>query len=373
MKLLYVFPEPLPLPRARGGQVVNTAAAIAREGIEVLLAHAPGEGEPLAAYGIVGDGANGSGLRAVAVSRALPWPFGRLHSNRMFMQRFAPLIERERPDAVFLRHLKPACAIRRRFPALPIVYEAHEVFADTAAPTKRTAIERLEREALQAATLVIANSRATAERLRRLYKPSREIAVIPNGVLRPAAMPQKDWSQLAGAIVYAGSLFPWKGAAELVQAAGLLPGCAVTIAGGDEAEIAMLRSQFDSNGARIEFAGRLSSDKVRALLERSCIGVLPNRADAESAFTSPIKLFEYMAAGCAVVASDLPALREILAQDEAMWARAGDPEALAEGIRALIADPARAHSLGERLYAKSAQYTWDVRGAQIAQLLRSFS
>ncbi|MBI3370398.1 MAG: glycosyltransferase family 4 protein [Betaproteobacteria bacterium] len=371
MKLLYVFPEPLPLPRARGGQVVNTVAAIEREGIEVLLAHAPGEGEPFAAYGVAGGGAIASGLRAVAVSRALPWPFAWLHSNRMFMRRLAPLIGRERPDAVFVRHLKPACAIRRRFPALPIVYEAHEVFADTAAPVKRAAIERLERDALEAATRLIANSHATAERLQALYAPGREIAVIPNGVERQTSMPAKDWAQIAGAIVYAGSLFPWKGTAELVQAAARLPECALTIAGGEEAEIAALRSKVDPNGARIEFAGRLSSDRVRMLLERSCIGVLPNRADAESAFTSPIKLFEYMAAGCAVVASNLPALREILAEDDVVWARAGDPEALAAGIRALIADPARARLLGERLYAKSAQYSWNARGARIAELLRA--
>ena len=248
---------------------------------------------------------------------------------------------------------------------------AHEVFADTAAP-KRTTLERLEREALGAATLRDRELHATAERLQVLYAPGREIVVVPNGVLRPAAMPRKDWPQLAGTMVYAGSLFPWKGAAELVQAAARLPGCALTIAGGDEAEIAALRSKVDPNGALIEFAGRLSSDKVRTLLDRSCIAVLPNRPDAESAFTSPIKLFEYMAAGCAVVASDLPALREILAPDDAVWARAGDPQALAEGIRALIADPARAQSLGERLYAKSAQYSWDVRGAKIAELLREF-
>ena len=366
MKLLYAFPEPLPLPRARGIQAVNTARAIARAGVEVLLAHAPGDGEPLAAYGVAGV----AGFRTVAVSRALPWPFARLHSNRMFMRRLAPLLERERPDAAFVRHLKPARALRMRDAALPIVYEAHEVFADTAAPGKRAAVARLERQALAAASLVIANSRATAERLQALYATGRDIAVVPNGVERPASMPGKDWTLAAERIVYAGSLFAWKGANELVAAGARLAGCVITIAGGDAADAAALRAHVDPNGARIEIPGRLPGDKVRALLARSCIAVLPNRPDAQSAFTSPIKLFEYMAAGCAVVASDLPALREILAADDAVWVHAGDPAALAEGIRMLVADPARARSLGERLYAKSARFTWEARGARIVELLR---
>ena len=65
-----------------------------------------------------------------------------------------------------------------------------------------------------------------------------------------------------------------------------------------------------AEGAAVVFSGRIAPAAVRALLEKSCIAVLPNRADADSAFTSPIKLFEYMAAGCAVVAADLPAAED---------------------------------------------------------------
>ena len=54
MRILYVFPEPLPLPRARGIQVAHTVAALAQQGVTVHLAYVPsGDGaDPLAAYGI---------------------------------------------------------------------------------------------------------------------------------------------------------------------------------------------------------------------------------------------------------------------------------------------------------------------------------
>ena len=57
-------------------------------------------------------------------------------------------------------------------------------------------------------------------------------------------------------------------------------------------------------------------------------------------FTSPLKLFDYMAAGVPIVASDLPALREVLRHEEnALLARPGDPEAFALAVRRVLADP----------------------------------
>ncbi|HTS54826.1 MAG TPA: glycosyltransferase, partial [Burkholderiales bacterium] len=79
----------------------------------------------------------------------------------------------------------------------------------------------------------------------------------------------------------------------------------------------------------------------------------PNRADPDSAFTSPIKLFEYMAAGCALVVSDLPSVREVLERDDAVWTAPGDAAGLAGAVRALAEDPARAQRLGARVREKA--------------------
>ena len=86
-------------------------------------------------------------------------------------------------------------------------------------------------------------------------------------------------------------------------------------------------SRFGSStaGAKPEFRGYVPQQEVMRGLHSACIAVLPNRDDADSRYTSPIKLFEYMAAGCAIVASDLPPLRADLAGDEPVWVRPGDP------------------------------------------------
>ncbi len=186
-------------------------------------------------------------------------------------------------------------------------------------------------------------------------------------------IPEKDWVHCAERIVYAGSFFGWKGVADLVAAARELPGLRVTLLGGDKDSIRAMREQAAAGGALLEFTGRVSPRRVAQALEEACIAVLPNRADPDSAFTSPIKLFEYMAAGCAIVASDLPAVREILADDEAVWFPPGDTKALAAALRLLAADTRLACALSARVRTRVRQYTWHARGERLCHLLRGMA
>jgi glycosyltransferase involved in cell wall biosynthesis len=78
-----------------------------------------------------------------------------------------------------------------------------------------------------------------------------------------------------------------------------------------------------------------------------------------------------MAAGCAVVAADLPSVREVLAEDEAVWAAPGDPEALAAGIRRLVKHPEQARRMGERLRERARNYTWEARTEKLVAIMRA--
>lgn len=370
MKLLYVFPEPLPLARARGIQVAYTLRAVAERGIAIVLAHVPAQtpsdGDPFGACGIDKP----ANVELLPVSHRLPWPLARVHSNRIFDFRLAREVNWKEIGTVMARHLKVARLLLERRPALPLVYEAHEVFADTASAQRAASVAELEQFVIGHAALLVANSAATALRLRERYSPSVPIEVVPNGVDYPESLPEKDWGRIGERIVYAGSFFGWKGVDDLVEASRSLPGLRITLMGGDEAGIARLRLAAGSGGAALEFTGRVPHQRVAAELARACIAVLPNRAEPDSAFTSPIKLFEYMAAGCALVASDLPSVREILAEDEVVWVPPGSPKALAQAIRTLARDPARARAMALRVREKARRYTWEARGERLAGLLR---
>jgi glycosyltransferase involved in cell wall biosynthesis len=180
-------------------------------------------------------------------------------------------------------------------------------------------------------------------------------------------MPDKPWGNAHRHIVYAGSFFAWKGVEELIAASRSLSGFRIMMIGGSESQAGL--SGGASDGADMVLPGRLPHAEVMSRLVDACIAVLPNRDDTDSSFTSPIKLFEYMASGCAIVASDLPSIREILGPDEAEWVRPGDPAALAAGIRALSSDPTRARRLGYMAREKAKRYTWAARGERLYRLL----
>lgn len=247
----------------------------------------------------------------------------------------------------------------------PVVYEAHEAFADTAKPSKHQATAEVEAAVVRSAAGVVCNSQATADRLLTLYGPIERLLVLPNGVTPLTDLPQKPWGDCHRHIVYAGSFFGWKGVADLVAAAAELKGFHIILIGGEPEQIERLRAVLPTTGASIEILPRLPHTEVMARIAAGCIAVLPNRPDPDSTFTSPIKLFEYMASGCAVVASELPSIREILGPDEAVWFEAGNPASLAAALKAIGSDCARAKTMGERLREKSAGYTWEGRARKL--------
>ena len=366
MNLVYAFPEPLPLGRARGVQTAHTVAALARCGVDVTLYHVPAGEDPLRHYGIEPP----PKLRIVPLSRSLLWPFERPHSNRAFAARLVRAIGGSaEAQIIMVRHLKLAALLLGMVPGIRLVYEAHEIFGDTAPADKRGARETEEALVVRQSAAIICNSGGTAARLLERYGNPSQLAVIPNGVERPEQLPEKDWRNAALHIIYAGSLFPWKGAAELVAAAAQLEGCRIELIGGEPHRVRELAQQSKQSGAEIILAGEVLHTEVLARLASACIAVLPNRAGADSSFTSPIKLFEYMAAGCAIVASDLPAVREVLDEGDAAWARPGDAASIAEAIRSLCTDPERARALGERAREKSRGFTWEARAARVKAVL----
>ena len=101
--------------------------------------------------------------------------------------------------------------------------------------------------------------------------------------------------------------------------------------------------------------------------------VLPNVPSAISErYTSPLKLFEYLTMGRPIVASDLPAMREVLTHEEtALLVTAGDPQALALAVRRLADAPVLAARLATGARMLAAAYTWDRRADRLERVLEA--
>jgi glycosyltransferase involved in cell wall biosynthesis len=387
LRINYFADIRLPLERANGIQTVETCYALAERGHDVWLIARPDTRrparDPYVYYGIARHPR--LAIEAAPVR-------GPQFARRIGYLSFAlgRALGRDKADVLFTRDLGVAAMFLRVPRAMrpPVVYESHgfapEVSAElpglvsTARPASAAKLKRLgEREALvwRQAEGYVTITRALADRLAERFGPRPNLAVVPDGV---RLKPQRVWSPLPDEplVAYAGHLYAWKGVDVLLDALARVPSARGLVAGGHEAEadIGRLRARAHQLGIadRIEFAGLVAPAAVPGLLERARILVLPNLPSTTSSyFTSPLKLFEYMAAGRAIVASDLPALREVLRHgDNAILVAPGDPEALAAAIQQLLDDPDRAGRIARTAFGDAAAFGWDQRAAGLEPVLK---
>jgi glycosyltransferase involved in cell wall biosynthesis len=115
------------------------------------------------------------------------------------------------------------------------------------------------------------------------------------------------------------------------------------------------------------FVDHVSSSEVPTWIRACDIGVIPfPDSDRFARFVSPLKAFEFQAAGVPLVASDLPALREVLTHGENAWlVKPDDPGALAQGLARLLSDEELRGSLGARGEVAVTEHTWVRRAERI--------
>lgn len=178
--------------------------------------------------------------------------------------------------------------------------------------------------------------------------------------------------------VYLGSISRDRGIDVLTGVAaspGLPDGWRVVTAG--PIDSAVDRGAFDAlvDTGRIDHRGVLAPHRARDLLVTARVGLLPLLPTPAYAASIPTKLFEYLAAGLAVVATDVPLWRELLdGADCATWVPPGDPEAVVAALRRYDSDPEllRRHAEAGRALVLE-RFRWDHEEHVLLDLYRSLS
>ena len=286
-------------------------------------------------------------------------------------------------EAAYVRDnqaLALACAVLPEARRRRLFYEAH-TFPEK--PRSRHALLR----AAKRAGGVVAITEGLADRFREGGLEEDRILVAPDGVdpvrfgsAEPKAVARKRLGLLDDGPIalYAGQFYPWKGADVLVRAAKGLPDWRVVLLGGndeDRRRLADLARRLDVT-ERVLLLDRVAPGEVPGYLRAADVLVLPNRAgsDISERYTSPMKLFEYLAAGRPVLASDLPSLREILRDDEnALLVPPDDDAALAAGARRLLTEPGLGDRLAEQASLEVHRYAWSVRAERVLAFIRGYS
>ncbi len=243
----------------------------------------------------------------------------------------------------------------------------------------RTA-QRMERAVLHHADLRLAVSAELAGEVERV-SPGRRTQVLANGVDvaifgAPAAQqPARRMFGLApesAVIAFAGTLRPWHGLDVAINALPALPGVVLAVAGDGpvRATLELLARQLGV-AERIRWLGQLPQAQVRQLLAAADVAVAPYPALAGFGY-SPLKLYEYLAAGVPVVASDIGQVAEVLGGGR--WGRLvppGDPAALAEAVRSVLDDRVGSRALaGAARIMALREHSWQARAEQVTAMIQ---
>ncbi len=166
--------------------------------------------------------------------------------------------------------------------------------------------------------------------------------------------------------MYTGHLYEWKGADTLAAAAALIPDATIIFVGGTEADVARFKNTWAS-ASNIRIVGHVAHDQIPLWQAAADVLVLPNSGKEEISvhYTSPMKLFEYMASGRPIVASDLPSIREILPKDSAFYVAPDNAEALAKSIHQTFDSKDEAGRRADGARARVAEHSWVRRADRI--------
>ncbi len=175
-------------------------------------------------------------------------------------------------------------------------------------------------------------------------------------------------------VMYVGHLYLWKGVYTLLASSIMSPDYNFIFIGGTEKEIKKFKFAADlDKNKNIYILGQKKHSEIPLYLKAADILILPNsgKSRISSHHTSPLKLFEYMAAKRPIISSDLPSLKEILKHKEnAFLVNPDSAQDLKKGISEIMENRTLREKITNNSYAEvKEKYTWDMRAHKIIDFI----
>ncbi len=247
------------------------------------------------------------------------------------------------------------------------------------APRTLAKIRALEQRCLAEADYIITPAVSIRDNLVRLGADAARISVIPNGADLPPPAPRPLHAP-PRYLLYFGALQPWQGIEVLLRAFALLadyPDLWLVLCCSNEPRAA---KTYRKLAERLEIADRvmwlfqLSEEELHPWRTHALLALAPLTESPRNLEQGccPLKILEAMAAGVPVIASDLPAVRELVRHDvDGVLVRPERPAALARAVRALLDYPQRIGEMGDHARQRIAEhFTWHHTRTALAHLYR---
>jgi len=371
--IYYLSISELPSTTANSVHVMKMCQALAQEECRVVLFARPGrevKGDPFDYYGVE---------RCFEIEWCYRPSISHVGGLLYALHVGARAQVLQRPDVYYARHAYSLAAVARS--SVPLVFEAH------GAP--RHALQhRVERWLFRRPNfvqLVVISDALAAEYVRRFpWLDERRILVAHDGAdaLLPDSSEKSTGERWPGrqgrlSVGYVGGLYPGRGIDIIVELAGRMPDVDFHVIGGTEQDVATWEHSlvqtnvyFHGHIPHAELAGPFARMDILLAPYQKRVHLRRGRGDTVQ-WMSPMKIFEYMAQGKPIIASDLGVLREILVDGRNCLLAAPDSlDAWESALRRLEEHPELRQTLGaEAREALVRKYTWSTRASAILRCL----
>ncbi len=376
MKIVCISSARIPYYTANSIQVMKTCQAMVQLGHEVtLIAFDNPEAGGIQPWEMV---ANFYGLQTRF--EILYYPFHkRGFIRRLFPWRALRTAISLRPNILYVWPIQSA--VGGLLLGHPVIFELHDRPSGSFGPFWYRLFLRIQGHKR---LLLITNALQNA--LECVYSPKLpkgQVVIAPNGVdldrfeslpdiqiaRRELGFPEKP------TVACTGHLYAGRGANLFLQLASQFPQVHFLWVGGRPGDVTAWRDRAGAEGMdNVTFTGFVPNQdlpRYQAVADILLMPYGPNIAGSSGGnsadICSPMKMFEYLATGRAIITSDLPVIREILDEQNAVFCPPEDLPAWKDALEELLASPERRKALAMRARSDAARYTWKVRSQKALQ------
>lgn len=227
--------------------------------------------------------------------------------------------------------------------------------------------EQFENFAAKKMSAIVTATSTIADRFRPFSIP---VTVVHNYPISAEFVTSKP-ALTNNALCYIGGISRVRGIDQLIQALSLLPDFTLTLAGRFQPPSLQSELELLPGWAQVDYRGEVDRNEITAILENASIGVATLLPIENYLDSLPIKMFEYMASGLPVLASNFPLWQRLVEDTGAgICVDPQNPKAIAVAVLNLMKNPSTLQEMGTRgkeLIKK--KYNWDT---QLNELLRLY-
>lgn len=375
MKLFYIANIRFPTEKAHGVQIMKSCEAFADEGKEVTLfvssRETPIKDDPFDFYNV---------RRNFSIQKVNNFDAFRFEKHlgplSFWIQSILFLINASKisiPSEVLIytRNIEIAWLFSQK--GHRVAYEAH-VWPESK--------EWLYKKFLTKVKYIICNSKGTEIEFKK--KGFTHTFSVPNGVdtdIFNAHIDSVEFRAKFGfpsdkkIVMYTGHLYAWKGIDVVIEAGKILKennDILFVLVGGTQTDIKKYKEIIEKEGLKnTMLCGHQEQSTMPYYLACADVFVLPNVPISRESerYTSPIKMFEYMASKRPIIASNLPSIQEILNENNAVIVESGNADSLVKGIIKGLDNNEYTKKIVENAFNDVQEYTWKKRAQKILDYL----